>query len=572
MTLVSVRPNNTTGTPSGVTLTGTTIHEALSDTSNDSYIQLNNDARVRVVFPDPAPPGESGADGELPGFVRLRVRAKKIDIADTDRHGQNPEVQFTLNGYCGRPIPDRPWHGIGMEATNRIWWEEITTVRARGDFPHKGIAIAHSPEDMALVIERDEDDNYWEPRIYEIWADTWFVPRPRVRIVKPKGTIPGVTHPDVRWRTNPGNLGGPQTHYQVKFFDDATYSGGGFNVNSTTPEEGSSDGSQPGNVRTWRPDEPLIDDDYRVYVRAAQTVHGVRWWSTWAFAEFTLGTPRPAVPDLILADEDTNARIRIDLDENAGAETTEWFQVLRSEVSDEGPWEGVRTSLGRGLVRNTGDGPFDAFVYDYEAGNGQEVWYKARAASVDGPRPQPDEFLEAPLGDWLIFSRWTAVQSDTWQDDRWWFKHPYNSALNVKRYIVSQPGRSRSARAEVFQPLGRADAIAVTDRPTPYAGDLIVRNDSDAERAEWDALLAGGYPILIHAPNTLVPDWATGWYHISENSRERAFDKQWIQESYDKISWQKIARPTSAQTDNPTIPPSPSDDDPSTPPNATPDP
>jgi hypothetical protein len=547
MSEVVTEPASVVGTPAGVTVTGAaTAAAALSDESDSSWVELSaNDARLKLSIAAPTPPA-----GQQVAWVRWRIRLKKvINAPGTAIPNLHPVLNCVLDGQCGRALPGRPWDGIGMQTSTTVTWQTITQVRVQGGQQQRfGLPIDASPTNITLLLMRDDGITNWKPLIYQVDVVTVYVRKPVVNVVAPQGTITNTTHPVIRWEdARLEQTGGPQTRYQVKVVDDATYGGGGFDINTANGDFHSGVVHSSDLFHDLERDDALIDDVYRSYVRIAQTINGNAWWSDWAWKGWTLGTPRPGIPTFSLTPEDLNGRMKITMQSTAGGLTTEYFQVHRQVPGKS--WEGVRTSLGdRGFVARSGT---NTVLYDYEGRNNQTINYRVRALNLVGATPlQPDE----QIGDRFVFSNFTATQSGAWTDTRWHFKHPYDSTLNLQRELRSQPGRDRNARAEVFQPLGSETAIVVSDTYTPWSGELIVRNSTDGERDAWDRLIADGLPLLVHAPE-FVADWKDSWCHISEHSRERQVDSGHpnFTITWDRVAWTAVGRPIAAQPDNPTL-------------------
>src|SRR5690606_7547009 len=116
-----------------------------------------------------------------------------------------------------------------------------------------------------------------------------------------------------------------------------------------------------------------------------------------------------------------------------------------------------------------------ATTYDYEAGNGRERFYRARAVTDHG--------------DGLtVSSDWCAPESATWASADWWLKHPQLPDLNQAVRVYSLPGYTRPDRSGRFQGLGSSTAIVVSDYPGPPQGEIVLDLDSLNERADLEAI------------------------------------------------------------------------------------
>ena len=129
---------------------------------------------------------------------------------------------------------------------------------------------------------------------------------PTVSPTSPSGTVTDTSYPTVQWDRTLAD-GAEQTHYEVKIFDEATYTGGGFSVNSSTPFWTS--GVVQSDALETIPDRPLTNiTTFRAYVRIAQTGDQ---WSFWEHTEFTMDLDIPPPPDIVVTPDPENARVEI---------------------------------------------------------------------------------------------------------------------------------------------------------------------------------------------------------------------------------------------------------------------
>ncbi|MGH7485258.1 MAG: hypothetical protein ACREMY_06575, partial [bacterium] len=66
----------------------------------------------------------------------------------------------------------------------------------------------------------------------------------------------------------------------------------------------------------------LPNDDYRAYVKVAQTVSGKPWQSDWAYNDFSINVPQPAEPTVTVTAENTEGRIRIRVADPGGGDVS----------------------------------------------------------------------------------------------------------------------------------------------------------------------------------------------------------------------------------------------------------
>lgn len=138
-------------------------------------------------------------------------------------------------------------------------------------------------------------------RIYDLWVDVEIISQ--ASVVSP--TVTNFTNnatPTVDWTFNDPD-GGEQVVLEVKIFDDATVSSGGFSPDSSTPAWQS--GQIASNGTEVVINQPLQNGvTYWAYVRGAKygpqiTGTDPYWWSSWtASSSFTITFTPPATPIL----------------------------------------------------------------------------------------------------------------------------------------------------------------------------------------------------------------------------------------------------------------------------------
>lgn len=308
-------------------------------------------------------------------------------------------------------------------------------------------------------------------RIYEVYLDLVYVKLPAVEVFAPSGTVETTNRPSVSWSDTLDSDGGAQTKYLVKVFPASVYEAEDFDPNTSVASVESGVVSSSGT--TWTPGEVLADGDYRAYVSVAQTVNGADLWAgSWAYGAFSVEVALPAEPTLSLTPEAGAARIRLAIDQGSeGAATTEGLAAQWSQ-DDGATWVDLRTAEGEGLMAGT-----SATLYDYEAPNGSEVKYRARA------------WHEYEGGE-RAWSAWVEDEG-AWESADRWLKHPTNPGLNLKVEPYSYPGSTRAGRMGNFQPLGRSDAVVVSDTRQARTGSLVLWVDDEEGQ---DALDGPGHP------------------------------------------------------------------------------
>lgn len=356
-------------------------------------------------------------------------------------------------------------------------------------------------------------------KLYEAYLDVVYVEKPTLTVDAPTGTLETSNHPTVEWSDTLDSDGGAQTYYEVKVFTKAVAEAEGFDADTATGVVESE--VQSGSPTTWTPGAVLADGDYRAYVRVAQTVNSAQHWSDWAYESFSVEVALPALPTLTITPEDDDGRIRVAIEEGAeGDATTGGFQVQWSH--DGTTWTDLRTADGGGLAEGT-----SATLYDYEAPNGSQVKYRARAwHEYEGAQ--------------RAWSDWTE-KAAVWESADRWLKHPTDPSLNVKVEPYSYPGSTRTARMGNFQPLGRTDPIVVADTRTARTGSLVLWVDDEEGQDALDAILATLAPLLLQmAPQDKRKD---RWVQMGTVEEKSIVDKLAAEDALVTLEWVGVGRP-----------------------------
>jgi hypothetical protein len=373
MSVVYARPGADTGFqgPGTGTLTGAaSIHAALSDNTDASYIRLANKFTDLTLSWPSIPPGAALAGWRLllrcdqlaaPGHVTLAfLNWAYGPVLGTDiAHG----TPTTITPNTG-PISAAFLNWLSTSRRMRIWGES------------------------GLL------------NFYELYLGLVYATRPSVEVVGPTGTVDNTNLAQVQWQAALDRDGGPQALYEVKIFDEATYTASGFNPATAPPVDGS--GESPGVLTTWTGTEHLPDGDYRAYVRVAQqwaydAGPGGRYThrSLWAYSEFTVDIPDPPVPTITAAGDDASARISLGMAEGTGGGPTDYIEVQRS-LDGGASWEQIRTLFGDGLF------PGGELCFNGKFQSGTEGWSHNLGLEQDPDDPgdpgDPNWIFEAVSG------------------------------------------------------------------------------------------------------------------------------------------------------------------------------
>lgn len=490
MTVVTVRPDDSLHAFASVTGEAT-LHEALADDLDSSYGDTNvnpGESLAAVSFPDPSQPA-----GSVLKEARVRIRAA-LGLLGGQVYGINA---------AGVDLP--PFSGSFLTPTT--WTLGI-------------VPLSALPDSVNVIFTMASHDVGGAARLYELYFDAVFVEQPVVEVTAPTGTLDETNLPSAAWLDTLDAVGGAQTHFEVKVFDTATYSGMGFDPDTDDPATTS--GVVSADTRAWQATERLDDDDYRLYVRVAQTVNGEQHWSEWDYSEFEIDVPNPGTPTLSVSADGADGLIAIDLTGTAGDVSTDSFQVQRS-VDGGTTWADIRTELGRGLT--AGD------IDDHEVPNGTEATYRARALHDFG-------------GGFVSASPWSSTDADTWTSAAYFLKHATQPSLNAAFELRSPAsgGVSAEARQTVHQALGATKGVAITDTRLADAGSIAIKCETSEEADALKALVDTLDPLLLQAP----PEHGEPerWLALADHFRERFIDMSAVVGTWQELPWTEVEAPT----------------------------
>lgn len=197
-----------------------------------------------------------------------------------------------------------------------------TTVTANSQDPftthwNTGGAWTQADIDGIQMVLRNGSANMFtgdDFKVYELYCDVLYANPPTVAVPTVTGTAS--SFPTVNWVYTLGTDGGPQSKYDVKIFDSATYSGGGFSPDTSTAVWSTTVSSS---AAAQQIGTALVSGTtYQAYVRVYQFISGVYQPSVggtgagWQVSTpFTLALDQPAIPTLTVTADPTNARVQL---------------------------------------------------------------------------------------------------------------------------------------------------------------------------------------------------------------------------------------------------------------------
>lgn len=503
MTVATLRPSGTT-INTGALTGGATAHAVLSDNSDASYVELELDENTTVTMTDLTLPA-----GAVIRNAVARIRNRVVG------GGGVVSTQFGMFALGGPNVL----------TTTTTTWVTPTTISGATSF---GWTDAFADGASMRIIHGGPNAAAWI-YVYEAYLDIVYVIVPVVTVVTPTGTSTSNNQPTVTWSNVLDSDGSGQFAWEVKVFSAAQYGAGGFNPDSSTPTAQSGiiqgfETAPPGTAQSYKVASVLANATYRAYVRVAQQVNSALHWSAWDFEGFVINVTPPSVPTLTLTAQSTSGRIKVDVNDNAGATATQALEIQRT-IDGGTTWLPVRNAQGS-------DGFFvgtDATIYDYEVPNGTTAGYRARA------------LFNYPGTDYSA-SAWTSTSSTSWSGTDCWLKHPNQPSLNLKltNMVQSYVGHQDAARIGVFMPLGASLPVVVSDTRGGETGTIVLALTSAVNRAKLDALIASVGTLLLQAPASTEPD---RYIRIGDHSRERVGDKSFVLSTNETLPWVQVGSP-----------------------------
>lgn len=319
MSVVTVRPNGSTGSSGTLSPTGAgTLHEALADDSDSSYVNAVGLEDIVLQFPDLSLPADA-----IIRSVGIRFRAARVS-------SWAPSVEQRLE-LSGNPL---------IWAATTVTWTTATTVTgiattspfAGGEWTEPTINAV----DLVLRTPAFAGD----VNVFEAYLDVMYVEQPVTDVTGPSGTLTDTNKPTITWSNTLDSDGGVQSYWACRVFSQAQYEAGGFDpaVSSSVEARGSAPSSPTSSVELRT---ALPDGTYRAYVQVGQLVGGAYHLSDWDYVEFEIDVDVPDPPSLVVTGLDAEGCIQLEVDEAGGAATTDAIELQRS-LDGGVTWEPVR--------------------------------------------------------------------------------------------------------------------------------------------------------------------------------------------------------------------------------------
>lgn len=465
MTFVNLNPNGTVS--NNGTVTGSSAHAALSDSSDASYVTFLSGQAGRFSLTDLSLPS-----GALLVLAQVFLRTK---------------TGFGNAAITGALIADSTKTG-----SLSVTWGTPTDA---------AVPVAATDVTDAGLDAADLSLSMWMPGqsvlVYKAWVRVLYLTRPTLTVNAPSGTVSS-NKVTVSWTPSFDVHTSGVPFFQMKIFSQAQYSAGGFNPETTpaTFYAGSVVQSAATSVST---SQGLPDGTYRAYVKTAAG-NAPDHWSDWAYSGFVVDALEPGVPSIVLTSQGSSGRIKVDVSATSGDVPTNSIQVQRDRG---GGFEDLRDQV-------TGT---SGTIYDYEAPNGVMCTYRARAWN-DAQR---------------TWSAWSATDTESWSSSDEWLKNVLDPSRNLKLVVRSYPSFDVPANSQPHRALGSSKAITTQDVPGPEQGQIVLFSKSEQDRANLKAYLAAGGVTLLQVPGH--PDRYVTFGDRSSTRVVDTAGQQWHEES-----------------------------------------
>lgn len=346
MSRVTVRPNATPDAGDAVVTPSGTIHDALNDDPADdsTYVSFGTDPAV-IEFPDPTIPA-----GAALGAIELHWRTKASDWSGATGH-----FYFTLSAATAI-----------ASGTNSINGELIATGAVPQNLHVLGGVPSGAPTGLSLSVAARDGGGV--ALGYEAYVVVDYLEQPEVQVIAaPSGTVSDTNRPLVAWFMGldgfgPNPIPGvttPMSAFEVKVFDEDTYTAGDFDPDTSTPTiesgirtDGVTTRTPVGPGSSWQSEDRLENGPtYKAYVRVAQSVWGSHFWSDWlAGSAFDIDVDLPHTPLLEVAPDNAGARNAILITEGSDGDAESHLVEIQRSTDGGLTWEQIRTKTGSGAV------------------------------------------------------------------------------------------------------------------------------------------------------------------------------------------------------------------------------
>jgi hypothetical protein len=337
MASYTLRPNANWNGDTLFTGTGGSDHAVLADDSDGTFL-LRTSTTVPASYETEFGTTTLSADETITSInLRARISAVAADsLAQfsigviTDRNGRTVSYGIPVSK---QGIVTATTFDLGIKLTsapNGASWTQTLL---------DNLVVKFTDGATGSVVLPPDPTN--RTTLYALYIDVETAPRPTVTVTAPTGTVTDTSFPSVTW-TPVFSDGSPQSAYEIKIFDAATYGGATFSPDTSTPIIGTGIITSTNNGQTLEGDL-ANSTTYRAYVRVASLINGNNYFSAWAFSQFALAIDSPATPTVSAFFDSTSGAVTVTIFGRTNAmtanqasfetNTTGWAAVTNCSIS-----------------------------------------------------------------------------------------------------------------------------------------------------------------------------------------------------------------------------------------------
>lgn len=451
MAIVTVRPNATRYNDMSVDGGAGSAHASLNDNSDSTALAfiVNLYTNATIEFD-----GYTIPAGAFIKAVRYRLRYSTVGGSVVGWFstfvGLDPTVISTVDGHNDVQA---------ARSTQTFGWRTFSpynTYWSQADINELALWIWAGYYQSAIV-------GLGLASITEAYIDIDVNYNPTTTVTGPATTVTTTTRPIVTF-TYADADGDPMESYQIRVFDSATYSAGGFDPKYSPAVWDSGKVFAPSPVPVTIGTDLAQGGTYRAYVFVAQagalgTTLGNGISDGTAYRQFTINVTPPTVPTLAVSVLTVLGIIRSKITVRA-TDSISQFAEIQTTING-----GTIVRAPRYLQNIPITNSADTITYDPEVLPNIPTQYRARAKYTSGG--------STIVGAW---SGWTSAITVAYSE--WYLRRTSNVIADLGMYldvVGPNPFAQKSPEDKAFfNPLGRTKKVSVTDTIKGEEGDLLI--------------------------------------------------------------------------------------------------
>jgi hypothetical protein len=450
---VTLRPDGGTLGTGWSLVSGASIQACTNDNSDASYVFGDDDTGVCTV---------TFGTYSFPALARLTSVTPRYRL----KHMATP-TQFYHAFYArivgeSFPFPGYPDKIVGTTT--------MTTYNgsSRSLNPGGGIWVQADIDNISLAFTTSPTSSWIDTQVAELYLDVVYNEAPVTSAVS---ATAATSRPTIGWTyTDPE--GDTQERAKVKIFTSS----------QATPDTPSVapvyDVELLQSTTTNLVTVDLVNGTaYWAYVKTADVGSSGRYgnWST--AHNWTVTLTPPPTPTLTATAQNATARYELVATHGTFAAATQYFVIQRS-LDAGATWT---------TIRSANEAPATAgsvlTTWDYEVPRGVAPKYRVQTVATPGTG--------------RVSSAWSATQSPVALVlTGWWLKDPLSPSLNIQVTVASFSFRRKEPQS-VYEPLGRSEALVVSDGVRGIDGNLELWAKTAAVYNAVEALLLTGHSLWL---------------------------------------------------------------------------